>query len=65
MLEWIDYKQMHRKPPQNRPLLAYCPNWCDTQYVVVVWNGWSFVDDLSGTDINDYVVKWSLIFEAD
>ena len=65
MIEWIDYTQIHNKPPKNRALLVYCPDWCDIGYAVVVWNGSSFEDEMRGTDINDYIVKWSLIFEAD
>ena len=62
MIEWFDYVANAKKPPHNRVLLVYCPEWCDMGYAVVTWNGASFEDEIRGEDIHDYVLKWSLIF---
>ena len=65
MIEWFEYTETAKNPPQNRALLVYCPEWCDIGYAVAVWNGANFEDEIRGEDIHDYVEKWSLIFEAD
>ena len=65
MIEWFDYVANAKNPPRNRALLVYCPEWCDIGYAAVVWNGANFEDEIRGEDIHDYVLKWSLIFEAD
>lgn len=65
MIEWIDYNVANNNPPRHRALLAYCPDWCDFGYAVVVWNGANFEDEIRGEDIHDYVKKWCLIYEAD
>ena len=63
MIEWIDAGDV--TPPINKPLLCHCPEWCDIGYVVATWNGESFEDEIRGEDINDYVEKWAIFFEAD
>jgi len=65
MIEWIEYTETAKNPPQNRALLVYCPEWCTIGYAAVKWNGANFEDEIRGEDIHDYVLKWSLIFEAD
>jgi len=65
MIEWIDYNADTKNPPRNRALLAYCPDFSSMGYAAVVWNGANFEDEIRGEDIHDYVLKWSLIYEAD
>jgi len=65
MIEWIEYTETAKNPPQNRALLVYCPDFSSIGYEVAVWNGANFETDLHGEEIHDYVKKWSLIFEAD
>jgi len=63
MLEWIDVGDV--TPPKNKPLLCHCPEWCDIGYVVALWNGANFEDEIRGEDINDYVEKWAIFSGAD
>ena len=65
MIEWFDYVANAKNPPCDRALLAYCPEFNRTGYEVVTWNGANFETELHGEDVHDYVLKWSLIFEAD
>jgi len=65
MVKWIDYTATAKNPPRYRALLAYCPEFSNMGYEVVVWNGANFESDIHGEGIHDYVKKWCLIFEAD
>lgn len=66
MVTWVYYGEAtQKKPPMDRALLAYVPDFNRTHYEVVTWNGRKFESELHGEDIHDYVEKWSLIFEAD
>lgn len=64
MINWIDIGDL--TPPKNKALLCYCPKCCAIGYVVAVWNGANFKDEIRGEDIkNDYVEKWAIIFGQD
>jgi hypothetical protein len=65
MITWVKPTEANKKPPKNRPLLAYCPDFCEVGYEVVIWNGHHFSNELHGTAIHDYVQQWSLIYEAE
>lgn len=64
MTKWIDTTG-DITPPRNRPLLAYCPAWCDSGYSVVVWSGKHFKCESHDEVIHEYVKQWSLFMEAD
>lgn len=54
------------KPPKNRVLLCYCPEWCESGYQVAEWNGKRFVYEEEPNEIFDQHVKeWSIFLEAD
>lgn len=64
MIEWIDVGDL--TPPRNRPLLCYCPEWCDIGYVVATWNGKEFYYAEQVNDMfSETVEKWAIFFEAD
>ena len=65
MTTWITHTKTAKNPPKHKPLLAYCPDFCDTGYEVVIWNGHHFSNEPHGTAIHDYVQQWSLIYEAE
>ena len=37
MMNWIDVNSSV-KPPENRVLLCYCPEWSETGYQVARWS---------------------------
>lgn len=62
-MTWNDETQ---NPPENRVLLAYCPDWCESGYQVCYFKNGKFKYDEQPNDMFDcYVEKWQLIFEAD
>lgn len=63
MTEWFNNTVLPKRT--NRPLLAYVPEFNQTGYEVVTWNGNKFESELHGVDIHEYVQQWSLIYEAD
>jgi len=65
MFTWINCIDTRPNPPRHKPLLAYCPDFCETGYEVVTWDGHNFSTEVHGTAIHDYVQQWSLIFEAE
>ena len=65
MMNWIDVIG-GVTPPEDRPLLCYCPEWNGTGYQVAMWNGDVFYyDEQSSDNFNAHVEKWTLFFEAD
>ena len=64
MTNWIDLTS-GVSPPINRPLIAYCPEWCDSGYSVVSWTGGRFECETHGSEIHDHVERWALFMEAD
>ena len=64
MTNWIDLSS-ELSPPRNRPLIAYCPEWCDEKYSIVTWSGGKFECATHGAEINEYVQQWALFMEAD
>ena len=61
---WLD-KTSEISPPLGRVLIAYCPNWCPSEYEIVKWDGYNFECDSHGTEISSDVEKWCLFMEAD
>ncbi len=64
MTNWIDLTS-ELSPPRNRPLIAHCPEWCDSGYSIVKWTGGKFECETHGAEINNYVQQWALFMEAD
>jgi hypothetical protein len=64
MSNWIDAGS-EVKPYRSRPILAYCPAWCESAYSIVTWNGSYFESETHGTDIDSFVDKWTSFLEAD
>ena len=66
-MQWYKLNEggVNIKPPNGKPLLVYCPSWCDSGYSVATWNGSKFSCETHGTDINNHIEQWQLIFEAD
>ena len=52
-------------PPLNRPIILWCPDYCDLGYVIGEWAGHSFSTEISGDEIAQYVQGWSLFLEAE
>ena len=64
MTTWIDFSS-EISPPRDRPLIAYCPEFCYFEYHVVMWRNGFFENETHGSEINQYVQKWALFMEAD
>ena len=64
MTNWIDLSS-ELTPPQNRPLIVYCPEWCAIGYSIAKWTGSHFECDLHGAEISAFVEQWALFMEAD
>lgn len=64
-INWIDVGDI--EPPQNkRPLICYCPNWCDIGYQIAYWNGDEFhYEDQPNDNFNMHVEAWAIFLEAD
>ena len=64
-MNWIDVGYGH-KPPRDRVLVCYCPDWCDAGYQVAVWDGKKFkYEDQPNDNFGQHVKKWSIFMEAD
>ena len=51
------------EPPKNRPIVAYCPDWCDMSYQICEWDGKEYgYRDQPNEMFNETVLKW-LLFE--
>jgi hypothetical protein len=61
---WIDLSS-ELNPPINRPIIVYCPEWSDTGYEIVTWNGGEFECETHGFEVSKHVQRWALFMEAD
>ena len=54
------------EPPKNRPIIAYCPDWCDMGYQACKWNGKEFYYDEQPNDMfHENVAAWALFMEVE
>ena len=64
MLDWIDVNSSV-KPPENRVLLCYAPEWSETGYQVARWSeetGFYYYEE-PNEQFRDLVEKWA-VFET-
>ena len=64
MLDWIDVNSSV-KPPENRVLLCYCPEWSETGYQVARWSeetGFYYYEE-PNEQFGDLIEKWA-VFET-
>jgi hypothetical protein len=62
---WVKHTDANKAPTRGRLLLAYCPEWNNTGYAVVIWTGYAFKCETSDVEITDYVIQWALILEVE
>ena len=65
MTEWIDVDS-GIVPPENRPLLCYCPEWSETGYQVARYRkniGFYYYEEPNDV-FSDLVEKWAIFIEA-
>lgn len=66
MMNWIAYECGGVIPPKNRPLICYCPEWCDEGYKIAIWNGDEFLyQNQPNNGFNQCIEKWAIFLEAD
>lgn len=64
MTNWIDVDDK-MKPPENRILNCYCPDWCNSSYQIAEWSGERFFyEDQPNNEFHDYVEQWTIFMEA-
>ena len=65
MMKWIDVNSSV-KPPENRVLLCYCPEWSETGYQVARWSeaGFYYYEE-PNEQFGDLVEKWAVFETAD
>ena len=62
MNEWIRVSDM--KPARGDKVLCYCPDWCDTEYQIAMFDGKKFYYEDQPNDMFDgLVVAWSYFGE--
>jgi hypothetical protein len=66
-MDWIDNKAGEPKPiNSNRPVLCYCPKWCESEYQVAYFiNGLWCYEGQPNDGFNDLVEQWTLFMCAD
>lgn len=63
-MDWIEVNKKERIP-QARPLLCYCPKWCDGGYQVAYYNGRVFeYEDQPNDNFDQHVESWAMFLEA-
>jgi len=63
MSKWMNKNDM---PPIDRPLICYCPEWCEEGYQIGVYNGKVFTYNAKPNEMFDSLVEqWALFMEAD
>ena len=64
-MEW-HVVDKNEKIPIRRPLLCYCPMWCDIGYQVAVFDGKEFsYEDQPNEMFDRNVLEWAIFLEAD
>ena len=65
-MNWINVASSEAKPPIDRPLLCFCPEWCELGYQAAKWSGTQFYYDEQPNELFDgYVTDWAIFLEAD
>ena len=65
-MHWVDVDNENVKPPVNRVLICFCPEWSETKYQVAFFNGTTFYYPEQPNDMfNDLVEQWAIFYEAD
>ena len=65
-MNWVSVESSIEPPKASRPLLCFCPKWCDNGYQVAFWNGKEFhYEDQPNENFSQHVEEWAIFLEAD
>ena len=65
-MNWISRSNQEIKPPIDRALLCYCPEWNDSGYQIATFNGREFeYDEMPNEMFDALVTDWTIFIEVD
>lgn len=57
--KWVPISSDTR-PEKYKPVIVYCPDWCDEEYQICFWDGSKFTyADVSNERFNEFIEAWT------